>query len=297
MIIVTGATGQLGSAIVERLLERVPADRIGVSVRDPERANGLAERGVRVRHGDFDDAPSLTHAFEAAEQILVVSSATSGDAAVRQHHTAIEAAKAVGAGRLVYTSHMGSSRTSSFAPMLDHAATEAMLQQSGLAFTSLRNGFYASSALMLLGPALETGEVEAPADGPVSWTAHADLAEAAASALTDEGRLDGLTPALTGSEAIDLADIVEIAAQLSGRPINRTVVSDDQYRRSLVSHGVPGTAADMLVGMFAASRQGEFAAVDPTLAKLLGRPPMTIRDVLQTRLVHDADETHERRHT
>ena len=80
----------------------------------------------------------------------------------------------------------------------DHAATEALLRGSGLALTALRNGFYTSSGRMLLGRAFETGEVAAPLDGPVSWTAHDDLADAAAFVLADEGRLAGVTPPLTG---------------------------------------------------------------------------------------------------
>ena len=153
-----------------------------------------------------------------------------------------------------------------------------------MAFTSLRNGFYAASGLMLMGQAVATGELIAPEDGPVSWTAHADLAEAAAIVLADEGCLDGMTPPLTGPEAFDLADLAAIASQLAGRPITRVTVTDEQYRARLVTRGVPGPQADMLTGMFAASRQGEFAAVDPTLERLLGRPPMSMRDVLAASL-------------
>jgi NAD(P)H dehydrogenase (quinone) len=284
MIVVTGATGRLGRAVVERLLRRVPADSIGVSVRDPAKVAELAEQGVRVRRGDFDDAASLVHAFDGAERVLLVSAAASGEVALRQHRTAIDAARAAGVRRVVYTSHMGANPRSPFAPMPDHAATEAMLQESGLAFTALRNGFYTSSGLMLLGHALDTGEVAAPEDGPVSWTDHADLADAAAIALTEDG-FDGPTPALTGSEAVDLAGLAAIASEVSGRPIRRIVVTDARYREHLVANGVPETAADMLVGLFAASRRGEFAAVDPTLARLIGRPPRSVRDVLEAQPV------------
>src|SRR4051794_10406943 len=159
MIVVTGATGRLGGALVEQLRKRLPADGIGVSVRGPAKAAALTEQGVRVRHGDFDDAGSLLDAFEGAEQVLLVSAATTGEAALRQHRTAIDAAAQAGVQRIVYTSHMGTNPASPFAPMPDHAATEAMLQESGLAFTALRNGFYASSGRMLLGRAPETGEV------------------------------------------------------------------------------------------------------------------------------------------
>jgi uncharacterized protein YbjT (DUF2867 family) len=272
MIVVTGATGLLGGAVVERLLGKAPATEIGVSVRDPAKATALADRGVRVRRGDYDDAASLAHAFEGAEQLLLVSAAATGEPALRRHRTAIDAARAAGVRRVVYTSHMGANPASAFAPMVDHAATEALLADSGLAFTALRNGFYAASGRMLLGRAFETGEVAAPADGPVSWTAHDDLADAAAIVLTEEGRFEGPTPPLTGSAALDLA---ALAAEVLGRPIRRTVLTDAQYREAL-----PEPVAELLLGMFAASRAGEFAAVDPTLGELLGRPPLTVRDVL-----------------
>lgn len=283
MIIITGANGQLGRTITENLLELVPAEQIGVSVRDPEKARGLEERGIRIRRGDFDDAASLAHAFKGASQVFIVSSNSSGEAAVRQHRTAIDAAKAAGARRILYTSHMGSNPSSPFPPMADHAATEAALRESGVAFTALRNGFYAATASMLLGDAAETGELAAPEDGPVAWTAHADLAEAAAIALTEEV-LDGVTPDLTGPEAIDLAGIAAIASELTGRHIRRVVVPDAEHRAGLVARGVPEPAADMLLGLFAASRQGEFANVDPTLGRLIGRPPMPLRSTLEAAL-------------
>jgi len=284
MIIVTGASGKLGRAIVEDLLERVPAERVGVSVRDPEKARGLSDRGVRVRRGDFTDPSSLADAFEGASQVLIVSAATTGDTAVAQHTTAIEAAREAGARRILYTSHMGVSPSSPFSPMPDHAATEKMLRDSGVAYTSLRNGFYASTTVLLLRGALRTGELAAPQDGPVSWTAHADLARAAAIALTDEGRFDGPTPPLTASEAFDLTGVAAIASEFAGRPITRVTVTDEQYKAALISQGVPVPQAEILVGMFAASRQGDFSAVDPTLADLIGRPPTSLRDVLKAEL-------------
>ncbi|MEV4454691.1 NAD(P)H-binding protein [Microbispora sp. NPDC049633] len=279
MIIITGATGQLGRGVVERLLARVPADRIGVSVRDASRAEDLAQRGVRVRQGDFDDPAGLAHAFEGASQVLVVS----GPADARPHRTAIEAAKAAGAGRILYTSHMGASPASAFGPMPAHAETEQDLRGCGVAFTALRNGFYATTALHFVQQALETGTLVAPEDGPVSWTAHADLAEAAAIALTEEGRLGGVTPPLTGPESLDLADVAAIASDLTGREITRVTVPDDEWVAGMLARGVPEQQARFLLGMFEASRQGEFAEVGPALGDLLGRKPAALREVLANR--------------
>ena len=284
MIIVTGASGQLGGTIVERLIERLPAGSVGVSVRDPDKVRALERRGVRVRQGDFTDPESLRHAFEGASQVLVVSAATTGEAAMALHRAAIEAAQDAGARRILYTSHMGADPASLFEPMPDHAATEDLLAASDTPCTALRNGFYAASGLQLMGRALETGALHAPEDGPVSWTDHADLAEAIAIILSEEGRFNGATPPLTAPEALDMADLAQIASELTGREIKRIVVSDDAYRASLVSHGVPEHTAELLVGLFRASRAGAFAAVDPTLGQLLGRPPLSMRTVLASRL-------------
>ncbi len=283
MIIVTGATGKLGHAIVEKLVERVPASRVGVSCREPDRAADLSAGGVRVRRGDFDDSDSLLHAFEGATQLLIVSSNAQsyGGDPLAQHRAAIEAARRVGAQRVLYTSHMGASEHSAFPPMRDHHATEQMLRESGLRWTALRNGFYASSGLAFVGDALETGVLAAPADGKVSWTAHADLAEAAAIILAGEHTFDGPTPPLTGPEALDLADFAVIASDLLSDPVVRTLLEDDALRGRLVGRGVPATAVEIVLGFYAASRKGEFSALDPTLERLLGRPPTRMRDVVE----------------
>lgn len=284
MIIVTGATGKLGRAIVEKLLNDLSPDQVGVSVRDPEKAHDLQEQGVRVRTGDFEDPEGLRHAFEGASQVLIISSNSSGESAVQHHRNAIDAARASGAQRILYTSHMGANSASFFAPMRDHAATEEILKASGIAFTSLRNGFYSDSGLMLLGDALNTGTIIAPEDGPVSWTTHIDLADAAVIALTDDGNLDGLTPPLTASEALDLDAIAEAASKLAGREIKRVTVTDDEYRASMIAHGLPEARVDLILGLFAASRKGEFAAVDSTLENILGRPAISMQDFIGAHL-------------
>ena len=289
MIVVTGATGQLGRAIVTQLVARVPTGEVGASGRDPAKAADLAVIGVRVRRGDFADPDTLPHAFEGATQVLVVSSnaAAHGGDPLAQHRAAIAAARAVGARRVLYTSHMAASATSAFPPMHTHAATEAMLAESGLAWTALRNGFYASSGVAFMGDAPTTGVLAGPADGPVSWTAHADLAEAAAAILADDGRTWRFarpTPPLTGAEALDLVALVGLATDVLGRPVRREVVSDDALRARMAARGAPPVVADITLGFYAASRAGEFAAVDPTLAQILGRRPTRMRDVLADRL-------------
>lgn len=282
MLVVTGATGKLGRLIVERLLDVMPADHVGASARDPSNASALAQRGVRVRRGDFAEPDSLASAFEGASQVLIVSSnaAASGGDPLAQHRAAIAAARDAGARRIVYTSHMGASASSAFPPMRTHAATEEMLRDSGVAWTALRNGFYASTVPIMIGDAASTGVLAAPRDGKVSWTAHADLAAAAAAILADEGRFNGPTPPLTATRAVDLDDIAGILADLHGRPIERQVIANEELAARMAEQGAPPAAAQTTLAMYRAARAGEFSAVDPTLSALLGREPMSLRDVL-----------------
>ncbi|WP_306321195.1 MULTISPECIES: SDR family oxidoreductase [unclassified Streptomyces] len=281
MIIVTGATGKLGRRTVERLLERVPADRVGVSVRDPRKAQDLADRGVRVRRGSFDEPASLAHAFEGAEQLLLVSLDRVGEACVAGHRTAIDAAVRAGVGRILYTSQAGAAHESRFQACRDHARTEDLLRATGLPWTSLRNGFYAASALRFLESARHSGVIALPADAPVAWTGHDDLADATAAILADPGRFEGPTPPLTGPAALDFDAVAEIAARVTGRPFDRTVVPDDVFREQSLAHGLPAPVVDLMLSIFAAAREGEFTAVDPTLSELTGREPAAFATLLE----------------
>jgi NAD(P)H dehydrogenase (quinone) len=282
MIIVTGATGALNGATVEHLLKLVPADRIGVSVRDVTKAQHLADRGVRVRRGSYDDPAALLDSFEGAEQVLLVSSNDADADQVSLHRVGIEAAVAAGVGRILYTSHQSVGLDSPFKPARDHAATEALLAGSGTAWTSLRNGFYAHTLDWLLGPWRETGTIAAPADGPVSWTDRGDEAEAAAVILAGPRPFDGPVT-LTADAAVTFGDIAGTASELTGRDISRVVVDDDAWVAGLMAHGTPEPMARLLLGTFLAAREGRFAGVDPLLGDLLGRKPRTVRDLLAER--------------
>ena len=276
MLVVTGANGRLGSQIVHHLLDRVPASEVGVSVRDVGDANSLTERGVRVRRGDFTDAGSLQHAFEGADQVLVVSAAIRGPGAAAANRAAIDAAVQAGARRVLYTSHQAASFDSLFPAQPQHAATEEYLAGRGVEWTALRHGFYASTLEIYLPAALQTGELRLPEDGPWSWTAHADLAEADAIALTHPELLTSPTPVLTASAALDLAQVAAVLSERSGRTIRRVVLDDETWKDEAIQHGLPPAAADFSLGMFRAARRGEFDVVDPTLEALLGRPPVAV---------------------
>ncbi|GEM30076.1 NmrA family transcriptional regulator [Nocardia neocaledoniensis NBRC 108232] len=281
MIIVTGATGALNGATVDHLLARIPAADIGVSVRDPERAKHLADTGIRVRRGSYDDPAALRHSFAGAEQVLLVSSNDITADVVAQHRRAIDAAVAAGAQRILYTSAHGTGFDSPYPPLGIHAATEQHLAASGVAWTALRNGFYGDLD-QLLGPWQQTGVIAKPADGPFSWVDRRDAAEAAAVILTSDHCFDGPID-LTLPTPVTLTDFASAASELSGRTIDRVIVDDEKWVADEMAKGTPEPVARFTLSMFQATRTGHFAKPDPTLSRLLGRPPRSITEQLSSR--------------
>lgn len=283
MYIVTGASGQLGSRVVDHLLGHVPAEQIALSVRDPAKVEGLVGRGVRIRRGNYDDPASLRNAWAGGRHLLLISSngAAEGRDPVAQHSTAISIAKELGVERILYTSQVSSSPTSMFPPGRDHAATEALLAESGVAWTAMRHGFYAESAIAMHGASLRSGAITAPAEGPVAWTTHDDLAAADAVLLAGKRVIDGPTPPLTAGAAWDLADLARIVSEIRGQPITRSLADLAQIEAGARANGLPEGVVEIMIGYYRAAAAGEFEAVDPTLAGLIGRTPTNMHQVLR----------------
>jgi len=279
MIVITGATGALNGGTVDHLLERMPASELVVAVRDPARASRFADVGIEVRHADYANPDTLPDAFDHADQLLLVSSSDPAADAVSLHRAAIEAATAVGVGRIFYTSHQGASLATPFGPGRDHAATEHLLLESGVPWTALRNGFYTHSLNWLMGEWRETDVITVPLDGAVSWTAREDAAEAAAIILASKDAYDGPIT-LTAGSAPTFDEIAEIASDVTGRQITVDVIGREKWIAGQIAAGSPERVAGFMLGMYEAAEAGYFAGVDPLLTQLLGREPRTVRDLL-----------------
>jgi NAD(P)H dehydrogenase (quinone) len=285
MIVITGATGALNGATVDHLLQRMPAEDITVVTRAVEKAGRFADLGIAVRQGDYAEPTSLPDAFAGADQLLLVSSNDPAGDHVALHRNAIRAAKTVGVGRILYTSHQGAAVGSPFGPGDSHARTEHLLAYSGTPWTSLRNGFYAHSLSWLAGPWRETGVISVPADGPVSWTSRDDAAEAAAVILASNGKYDGPTT-LTAPAAPTFEQLAEIASLATGRDIRFQLLDTDDWVAAQVAGGMKEVYARFMLGMYEAAHDGFFAGTDPLLATLLGREPHSAADALLSTASH-----------
>ena len=283
MIVITGASGQLGRLVIQSLLTKVPANRIVAAVRNPEKASDLAALGVQVRRADYTDSASLDAAFQGAEKVLLISSSEVGQR-LAQHRNAIDAARRAGVSLLAYTSLLHAD-TSPLGLAVEHVQTEQALEASGLPHALLRNGWYAENYTAGIAGALQHGVVLGSAgDGRLSLAARADYAEAAAIIMASDATLAGKVYELAGDHAITLTDFAALVARKTGIPIAYQDLPQQDYRDALLSAGLPGFVADLLSDSDAGAAKGGLFDDSGTLGRLIGRATTPIEDVIASAL-------------
>lgn len=279
-IVVTGATGQLGRLIVQHLLaDGTPASEVVATGRRVERLADLAEQGVRVVESDYTRPETLVAAFTGADTLMLVSGSEVGQRTA-QHRNAIEAAKTAGVRRIVYTSVLHAD--SSALPVApEHVETEALLRDSGLVVTLLRNGWYTENYLGDVAQAAESGVIVAGVgDGRVASATRDDYAAAAAAVLSTEGH-DGKVYELTGDVAWDFDDLAAAASEVLGRPVTYQRVSVDEHRAGLEAAGLDAGTIGFVLAMDENTANGELADVTADLRTLIGRPTTPLVDALR----------------
>lgn len=279
MIVVAGASGHLGRLVVRALKERVPASEIVAAARHPER---VADLGVEVRLADYDRPETLTEALAGADRLLLISGSEVGHR-VPQHGAVVEAAEQAGVDRIVYTSApQADTTTLMVAP--EHKATEALIRESGLSFTILRNNWYSENYEPTIRQAAQDGFfIGSAGDGRVASAPRADYAAAAVAVLTSDAH-EGRTYELSGDVGWNYADLARDIADATGRAIEYRDLSPEEHRAALLAAGLPEEVAGVVVMLDADARNGLLAAATGDLRKLIGRPttPMrqTVADVL-----------------
>lgn len=278
MIVVTGATGQLGRLVVDGLLEKTSPGQVVAAVRDPRKAGDLAARGVQVREADYDRPETLTAAFTGAEKLLLISSSTPGQR-LAQHEAVVDAAREAGVRHLAYTSVLAADTTKLFvAP--DHKATEQVIRDAGIPFTFLRNGWYTENYAQTVQQALATGSFTGSAgEARLGGVPRIDFAEAAVAVLTGDGH-DGKTYELAGDTSWNYADFAAAITEAAGTPVSYQNVSPQEHRQLLVAAGLPEPVADMLVDADRGIRAGELATTTGDLSSLIGRPTTPLADAV-----------------
>jgi NAD(P)H dehydrogenase (quinone) len=280
-IVITGASGQLARLTTEAVAEKVAPSDVILVTRTPDALGDLAARGFAVRKGDFDDPASLPAAFEGGERLLLISTDVVG-IRVPQHRAAIDAAVAAGVRWSAYTGIVNPSDSNPGVAAREHRATEEALRDSGLGWTFLRNSIYAEMLLRGAGPALASGRLVTNAgEGRTTYVSRTDCAAAAAAVLTSDGH-EGREYDITGPEALGEREVAALYAELGGRPVEPAFLDDDGWVAAMVEHaGMPEPVARTYATFGAAARRGYVAVVSSTVEDLTGRPPRSVREVLE----------------
>lgn len=270
MIVITGASGQLGRLVIEHLLNSVPASNIVAAVRSPEKAADLAALGVQVRQADYAQPATLDSAFAGAEKVLLISSSEVGQR-VAQHQAVIDAAKRAGVKLLGYTSVLHAD-TSLLGLAEEHRQTEVALAESGVPSVVLRNGWYNENYTAgIQGDLAHGAHFGSAGEGRISSAARADYAAAAAAVLTASESQVGKVFELAGDTSYTLSEFAAEVARQSGKPVVYTDLPQADYKDALLNAGLPEFVAELLANSDAAAAKGALFDDGRQLSTLIGR--------------------------
>lgn len=282
MILVTGATGNLGGHVVSHLKQHLALDQFAVLARNLDKAQGYIEQGIQVRQGDFDAPESLVKAFEGVSKLLLVS--TMDMYRLHQHQNVVDAAKKAGVQHVIYTGlAIQDIQTSAVKDlMISHFQTEDYIRQSGLNYTFLRNTMYAEAIPQIIGEdAVKTGIAVSGGSGKVPYVTRAELGEAIANLLLQTGHENQIYN-LVGSYAYSYQDLAHLLEEIKQTTVSYQDLAEQNYRDLLGQMGLPefliylthGTVVDI------ANHQYEVASTD--LEHLLGRKSAPLQEYLKT---------------
>ncbi len=282
LIAITGASGKLGSATINQLLERkAPAGDIVAMVRDPAK---LKVRGLTARRGDYTDPRSLEQAFKGVEKLLFISTPVLGEERILHHRNVVNAARAAGVRHIVYTSVIKPSADAIFAASPGHFQTEVMVRESGIPCTFFRNNLYMDLIPLMFGDAISTGKIVHNANaGRIGFVVRQDIAAALATVLTSGNHREKIYD-ISAPSPYSLGDVAAALGKASRRTVTYTPVRSDEFRKVLEAKGVPAPIIDMSVALGDAVRAGEFDVASTDLGRLMGRPAETLDSFLRRAL-------------
>ncbi|SFL77670.1 NAD(P)H dehydrogenase (quinone) [Paenibacillus sp. 1_12] len=287
-ILVTGATGKLGMKVVETLLKSIPSGQLAISVRNPEKAEGLQARGVEVRHGDFDRPETLDSAFAGIDRLLIISTDGDNETRIRQHTNAVAAAQRARVGFIAYTSATNASESKLFLAVV-HRVTEEAIIKTGIPYSFLRNNWYLENEMGHIQGAIAGAPwVTSAANGKAGWALQKDYAEAAAAVLAGNGHENTIYE-LSG-ELMTQEELVSILGTVLGKEVPVQQVDDAKFAEIIKGAGVPDFVIPILVGIQQGIREGVLEIKSNDLEKLLGRPVTPIKEAL-TQIVNGISQS------
>jgi NAD(P)H dehydrogenase (quinone) len=276
---VTGATGQLGKMVIDKLKQRTAAANIVALVRTPQKASDL---GVEVRLFDYDKQATLADSFRGIDRLLLISANEPGRR-LKQHKNVIDAAKEANLGLLVYTSLLRADKTTLVLGP-EHLETEKLIIDSGIPYTILRHGWYTENYLGGLDHVISSGVVNGSAgNGKISAATREDYAEADVAALLSDEHFNK-TYELAGDESFTLTDLAAAISEAAGKSVEYRNLAVNEYVEALVAAGLPQGVAQFLAGTHVPTEKGDLFDDGRQLSKLIGRNTTPLKDAITAAL-------------
>ncbi|MCC5668799.1 SDR family oxidoreductase [Nostoc sp. CHAB 5784] len=281
MILVTGANGQLGTAVIQNLLKKTSANQIAALVRDESKASALKAKGVDIRIGNYDDTASLDQAMQGIETVLLIAG-TDEENRLRQHRNVVNAAKKAGVQCVAYTSRSLKDRNTLANKLMEgHFQTEDYIKECGLNYALFRNVLYMDTIPQFVGEKVfDTGINLPTAQGKVSFALRSEMGEAIANALLESGCSNRIYQ-LTGSESYSFDDVAATLSDLLGKEVAYTPIEKSDFEAQMKERGVPEMMIERFIGFLTDIKNGQEEEVSPNLENLLGRKPASLKEGLK----------------
>lgn len=281
MILVTGATGHLGSSVVHHLHHLVQKNEFSVLARNPEKSQSLIDQGIEVRMGDFNDIETLIQAFKGVEKLLLISTMEMNR--FEQHQNVIDAAKIAGVKHVVYTglAIQDIERSGVKDLMISHFQTEAYLQKSGLDYTLVRNTMYADAIPVILGQSIFKDGILLPGgDGKVPYALREEMGEGLARLLVQEGHHNKIYH-FTGSKAYSYQDIARELSELTQANMHYQNIEDDTFEKLLNDINMPEFLVYLTKGTLYDIKHHQYEIQSQDLETILGRKTKDLHGMLK----------------
>jgi uncharacterized protein YbjT (DUF2867 family) len=269
---ITGSSGHIGGRVARTL---AGSAKLRLIVRDATRAPALPD--TEVATATYGDRAVAVAALRGVDVLLMVSAAESRTRR-EEHRTFIAAAAEAGVGHIVYTSFVGASPDAVFTLGRDHGDAELAIAESGMAYTLLRDNFYAD---LLPFFADEAGVIRGPAgEGKVAAVARADVADVAETVLRDPAAHIRATYELTGPEALTMGEIATRAGAFLERELTFHDETIEEAYASRAVFGAERWQLDAWVSTYVAIAEGEVSAVSGDVERLTGHPARSLEEAL-----------------
>ena len=281
-ILVTGATGHLGNAVIKTLLTKISSNQISIITRNEEKRTEFQSKGFNAFLGSYDNIVALEKAMNRVDTVLLISSGDQGDR-MQEHKNVINAAQNTGVNRIAYTSRCLNNRsTLANKLMAEHFETEDYIIASGLQYTFFRNILYMDAIPQFIGGdmALEKGIFLPAGNGKVSFAVRSEMGEAMANVLLNE-EIENKTYNFTGDKTYTFYDIATALTELSGKEVKYTDVETITFDGMMKQRNLPAPVIQKIIDFITDIKHNQEAAIYNDLEIQLGRKPTGLKDGLK----------------